>query len=82
MKITRRQIRQIIREALQERRMETDVMRIVTRAIAQGPKTHQQLLANVLDEIPMASDEEIDMEIDKLEDGGQIKFDRATQKYK
>ena len=65
-----------------ERRMETDVMKIVTRAIAQGPKTHQELLANVLDEFPNTSDEEIDMHIDNLEDSGEIIFDKTMQKYK
>ena len=65
-----------------ERRMETDVMKIVTRAIAQGPKTHQELLANVLDEFPNTSDEEIDMHIDNLEDSGEIIFDKSMQKYK
>ena len=65
-----------------ERRMETDVMKIVSRAIAQGPKTHQELLANVLDEFPNTSDEEIDGHIDSLEDSGQIIFDRTIQKYK
>ncbi len=66
-----------------ERRMETDVMRIVTRVISQdGPKTHQELLANVLDEFPNTTDEEIDMHIDSLEDSGDIIFDPSIQKYK
>ena len=65
-----------------ERRMQTDVMKIVTRAISQGPKTHQELLANVLDEFPNTSDEEIDMYIDNLEDSGDIIFDKSLQKYK
>ena len=85
MKITKSQLRQIIQESLalqQERRMATDVLKIVTRAIAQGPKTHKELLANVLDEFPNTSDEEIDMHIDSLEDSGDIIFDRSMQKYK
>ena len=72
-----------VNEALHERRLEVDVMKIVTRAIAQGgPKTHQELLATVLDEMPNTSDEEIDGYIDGLEDSGQIIFDTATQEYK
>ena len=70
-----------VTESLQERRMETDVMRIVTRAITHGPKTHQELLANVLGEFPNKSDEEIDMYIDRLEDSGDIIFDSGLQKY-
>jgi len=71
-----------VTESLQERRMEVDVMKIVTRAISQdGPKTHQELLANVLDEFPNTSDEEIDMHIDGLEDSGQIIFDPTIEKY-
>ena len=67
---------------INERRMETDVFKIVTKALNQGPKTHQQLLANVLDMYPNTSDEEIDNQIDKLEDSGEIIFDRNTQKYR
>ena len=67
---------------MDEKRMATDVLKIVTRAIAQGPKTHQELLANVLDEFPNTSDEEIDMHIDDLEDSGDIIFDKASQKYR
>ena len=67
--------------ALNERRMETDVFRIVTKALSRGPKNHQQLLANVLDAYPNTSDEEIDFQIDQLEDTGQIFFDPRTQKY-
>tara|TARA_B100000029_G_C17474393_1_gene923108 strand:+ start:63 stop:314 length:252 start_codon:yes stop_codon:yes gene_type:complete len=82
MKISRHQLRKIIAEHLmQERRMETDVMRIVTRAINHGPKTHQELLANVLDEFPNTADEEIDTYIDNLEDSGDIIFDPRIQKY-
>ena len=63
--------------------METDVLRIVARAISKdGPKTHQELLANVLAEFPNTSDEEIDMHIDSLEDSGQIIFDPVAQEYK
>ncbi len=72
-----------VTESLRERRMEVDIMKIVTRAISQdGPKTHQELLANVLDEFPNTSDEEIDMHIDDLEDSGQIIYDPTAQKYK
>tara|TARA_B100001250_G_C19714560_1_gene750778 strand:- start:100 stop:618 length:519 start_codon:yes stop_codon:yes gene_type:complete len=72
-----------VTESLHERRMETDVMRIVTRTISQdGPQTHQELLATVLGEIPNTSDEEIDGYIDNLEDGGEIIFDPATQEYR
>ena len=67
---------------INERRMATDVFKIVMRALNQGPKTHQQLLASVLDVFPNTSDEEIDSEIDKLEDAGQIIFDPRTQQYR
>ncbi len=67
---------------INERRMATDVFRIVSRALNQGPKTHQQLLANVLDVFPNTSDDEIDSHIDQLEDDGQIIYDPQTQKYK
>tara|TARA_A100001015_G_scaffold255612_1_gene297171 strand:- start:1443 stop:2207 length:765 start_codon:yes stop_codon:yes gene_type:complete len=67
---------------INERRMATDVFKIVTRALNQGPKTHQQLLANILDMFPNTSDEEIDDQIDKLEDSGHIIFDPTTQKYR
>ncbi len=82
MKISRHQLRKIIAEHLmQERRMETDVMRIVTRAITHGPKTHQEVLANVLDEFPNTADEEIDTYIDNFEVSGDIIFDQRMQKY-
>ena len=68
---------------LHERRMATDVMRIVSRALnTQGPLTHQQLLANVLSDMPGASDEEIDKHIDDLEASGDIIYDKNLQKYK
>ena len=68
---------------LHERRMATDVLRIVSRALnAQGPLTHQQLLANVLSDMPNASDEEIDKHIDDLEASGDIIYDKNLQKYK
>jgi len=84
LKITKSQLRMIIKESLMaERRMATDVLRIVSRALnTRGPMTHQQLLANVLDEIPNTSDEEIDMHIDNLEDAGQIIYDTSMQKYR
>ena len=68
---------------LHERRMATDVLRIVSRALnTQGPLTHQQLLANVLSDMPNASDEEIDKHIDDLEASGDIIYDKNLQKYK
>ena len=67
---------------INERRMATDVFKIVTRALNQGPKTHQQLLANILDVFPNTSDEEIDYQIDQLEDSGHIIFDPRMQKYR
>ena len=67
---------------INERRMATDVFKIVTRALNQGPKTHQQLLANILDMYPNTSDEEIDYQIDQLEDSGHIIFDPRMQKYR
>ena len=83
MKITKRQLMQVIRESLlQERRMATDVFAIVNRAIAKGPMTHQELLAHVLEEFPNTSDEEIDKHIDSLEDSGDIIYDETLQKYK
>ena len=84
MKITKRQLRKIVREQLlSERRMETDVLKVVLRAITQGgPKSHQELLANVLDKFPNTTDEEIDTYIDGLEDSGQIIYDPTIEKYK
>ena len=83
MKITRRQLRQIIQESLlHEKRMAPEVLKIVSRAIAKGPMTHQELLAHVLDEFPNTSDEEIDMHIDDLEASGDIIYDKNLQKYK
>jgi len=76
-KITRRQLRNIILE----RRMVTDVFKIVTRALARNPMNHQQLLALVLSEYPSLADEEIDSYIDMLEDEGYIMYNRLTQKY-
>ena len=70
------------RYSLQEKRMAPEVLKIVTRAIAKGPMTHQELLAHVLDEFPNTSDEEIDMQIDDLEASGDIIFDKNLQKYK
>jgi len=68
---------------IHERRMATDVMRIVSRALnTQGPLTHQQLLANVLSDMPNVSDEEIDKHIDDLEASGDIIYDKNLQKYK
>ena len=70
------------KSAINERRMAPDVFKIVTRALNLGPKTHQQLLAHVLDAYPNTSDEEIDYEIDQLEDSGHIIFDPRMQKYR
>ena len=70
------------RYSLQEKRMAPEVLKIVTRAIAKGPMTHQELLAHVLDEFPNTSDEEIDMQIDDLEASGDIIYDKTLQKYK
>jgi len=66
---------------LNERRMESDVFKIVMRSLTRGPKTHQQLLANVLDVYPNTSDEDIDSHLDRLEDDGQIIFNPSIQKY-
>ena len=85
MKFTRRQLQQIIREAisfnLHERRMATDVYRIVARALNKRPMTHQELLAHVLAVHPNVSDEEIDMHIDNLEDTGAIIYNNKTGQY-
>ena len=85
MKLTRRQLKQIIREAvsfnLQERRMATDVYRIVARALNKRPMTHQELLAHVLSVHPNVSDEEIDSHIDSLEETGAIIYNRETGQY-
>ena len=70
------------RYSLQEKRMAPEVLKIVSRAIAKGPMTHQELLAHVLDKFPNTSDEEIDMHIDDLEASGDIIFDKNLQKYK
>ena len=70
------------RYSLQEKRMAPEVLKIVTRAIAKGPMTHQELLTHVLDEFPNTSDEEIDMQIYNLEASGDIIFDKSLQKYK
>ena len=85
MKFTRRQLQQIIREALSfnlyERRMATDVYRIVARALNQRPMTHQEPLAHVLAVHPNVSDEEIDMHIDNLEDTGAIIYNNKMGQY-
>tara|TARA_B100000683_G_scaffold225161_1_gene223673 strand:+ start:381 stop:569 length:189 start_codon:yes stop_codon:yes gene_type:complete len=62
--------------------MASDVFKIVTRAIAKEPMTHQELLAHVLSKFPNTSDEEIDMHIDDLEASGDIIYDKSLQKYK
>lgn len=71
-----------IQANITERRMETDVFRIVARSLIRGPQSHQQLLANVLGVFPNTSDEVIDNHIDQLEDSGQIIFDPSIQKYR
>ena len=84
MKITRGQLRNIICESagqILERRMVTDVFKIVTRALSAQPLDHQQLLARVLGYYPNLADEEIDAYIDMLEDEGYIMYNRLTQKY-
>lgn len=71
-----------VTEALQERKMETDVFKIVARSInKRGPQTHQQLLSQVLGDFPNLSDDEIDGYIDGLEAGGEILFDPRAQRY-
>jgi bacterioferritin (cytochrome b1) len=82
MKISRRQLRQIIKEQLIRERMGTDVYKIVVQTLdKQGPKTHQQLLATILDDFPNTSDDELDEYIDGFEESGDIIFDPATQTY-
>ena len=82
MRITRHQLRQIIREQLIRERMGTDVYKIVVQTLdKQGPKTHQQLLATILDDFPNTSDDELDEYIDGFEESGDIIFDPATQTY-
>ncbi len=74
-------IRGMYESKINERRMATDVFKIVARALNHGPQTHQQLLANILDAYPNTSDEEIDSHIDQLEDSGDIIFNPSIQKY-
>ena len=82
MKITRRQLRYIIREQLLHERMGSDIYKVVVQTLhKQGPKTHQELLATILDDFPNTSDEEIDEYIDSYEESGDIIFDPATQTY-
>ena len=82
MKVTRAQLRQIIKEQLIRERMGSDVYKIVVRMLdKQGPKTHQELLATILDDFPNTSDEEIDEYIYKFEESGDIIFDPATRTY-
>ena len=83
MKLSRAHLKRLISEiVLSEKRMETDVFRIVARALdTRGPLSHQQLLATVLDDYPNVDDEEIDSYIDGFEISGGIKFDTRTQKY-
>ena len=82
MKITKRQLRQIIAEQIIHERMNTDVYKIVLQTLnKQGSKTHQELLAAVLDDFPNTSDDEIDGYIDSFEESGDIVFDSATQTY-
>ena len=82
MKITRHQLRQIVKEQLIRERMGTDVYKIVVQTLdKQGPKTHQELLATILDDFPNTSDDEIDGYIDSFEESGDIIFDPATETY-
>ena len=82
MKITKKQLVCLIREHLIQERMDSDVYKIVIRALNQGgPMTHQELLAHVLHEFPNTSDEDIDEYIDTFEDDGEIIFDATSQKY-
>ncbi len=82
MRITRQQLRQIIKEQLIRERMGTDIYKVVMQTLdRQGPKTHQQLLATILSGFPRTSDEEIDEYIDSFEKSGDIIFDPATQTY-
>jgi len=82
MRITRRQLRQIIKEQLIHERMGTDVYKLVVQTLdKQGPKTHQQLLATILDDFPNTSDDELDEYIDSFEESGDIIFDPTTETY-
>ena len=82
MKTTEGRLRKIISKVLNERRMETEVYRIVMQNLGHSaPLSHQQLLAAVLHQYPNMSDDEIDLYIDSFEDTGAIKFDRRIQKY-
>jgi len=83
MKLTKAHLKRLISEiVLTEKRMETDVFRIVARALdTRGPLSHQQLLATVLNDYPNVDDEEIDSYIDSFETSGDIKFDTRSQKY-
>ena len=67
---------------MQERRLGTDIYKIVMRALnTRGPMTHQELLATVLSDFPNKSDGEIDKYIDTFEETGEIIFDPRIQKY-
>ena len=85
MKLSKRQIRKIIKEEKQKilkERMDSDIYKIVVRTLDRhGPKTHQELLAFVLHEYPQMSDELIDNFIDGFADDGSIIFNSRTQKY-
>lgn len=85
MKITKRQLRALIKEEkeiLLRERMETDVYKVVVRSLNRdGPMSHEQLMKPILGAFPMLSDEEIDSWIDGFESGGEIRFNPTTQKY-
>jgi hypothetical protein len=82
MKINRQQLRQIVKEQFIRERMGTDVYKIVVKTLdRQGPKTHQELLATILDDFPNTTDDEIDGYIDSFEESGDIVFDPATKTY-
>jgi len=83
MRVTKRQLRSIIKEQILQEKMGTDVYKVVMRTLSkQGPKTHQELLATLLSDYPGASDEELDRYIDSFEESGDIIYDRRSQKYR
>ncbi len=85
MKLTRQQLKKVIKEEKQKllyERMESDVYKVVVRSLHRnGPMSHEALMQPILSAFPMLSDEEIDRWIDELEAGGEILYNSSTQKY-
>ena len=75
-------LRNTVRKILINERMESDIYKIVVRSLdKKGPMAHQELLAQVLGNFPMLSDNEIDSYIDSYADDGSILYDPRIEKY-